>query len=35
MFALILGDALENHNVFRGVALITLDNVDAISAGMK
>ena len=35
MFALILGDALENQNVFRGVAPITLDNVDAISAGMK
>ena len=35
MFALILGDALENQNVFRGVAPITLDNVEEISAGMK
>ena len=35
MFALILSDALENQNVFRGVAPITLDNVEEISAGMK
>ena len=35
MFALILSDALESQNVFRGVAPITLDNVEEISAGMK
>ena len=35
MFALILSDSLEDQNVFRGVAPITVDNVDDISAGMK
>ena len=35
MYALILSGGLENHNVFRGVAPITADNVTAISAGMK
>ena len=35
MFALILGDALEAQNVFRGVAPITVDNVADITAGMK
>ncbi len=35
MFALILGDALESQNVFRGVAPITTDNVEEIMAGMK
>ncbi len=35
MFALILSGALEDQNVFRGVAPITAENVEAISAGMK
>ena len=35
MFAMILSDSLESQNVFRGVAPITAENVDAISAGMK
>ncbi len=35
MFALILSDSLESQNVFRGVAPITVDNVEEISAGMK
>ena len=35
MFAFILSDTLEQQNVFRGVAPITADNVEAISAGMK
>ena len=35
MFALILSGSLETQNVFRGVAPITVDNVEAISAGMK
>ena len=35
MFALILSDSLEDQNVFRGVAPITADNVEAITAGMK
>ena len=35
MFALILSDSLEDQNVFRGVAPITLDNVEEISGGMK
>ena len=35
MFALILSDSLEDQNVFRGVAPITVDNVAEISAGMK
>jgi hypothetical protein len=35
MFAFILSDALDQQNVFRGVAPITADNVAAISAGMK
>ena len=35
MFALILSGSLESQNVFRGVAPITADNVEAISAGMK
>jgi ABC-type sugar transport system substrate-binding protein len=35
MFAMILSDSLESQNVFRGVAPITAENVEAISAGMK
>jgi ABC-type sugar transport system substrate-binding protein len=35
MFAFILSETLEQQNVFRGVAPITADNVEAISAGMK
>ncbi len=35
MFALILNDDLEAQNVFRGVAPITNENVEEISAGMK
>ena len=35
MFAFILSDSLEQQNVFRGVAPITAENVEAISAGMK
>ena len=35
MFALILGDALESQNVFRGLTLISADNAETIKAGMK
>lgn len=35
MYALILGDALENKNVFRQVAPITADNAEEIMAEMK
>ncbi len=35
MFALILSGKLPAHDVIRGVAPITVDNVKAISAGMK
>ena len=35
MYALILGGNLESKNVFRGVAPITIENVEKISAGMK
>lgn len=35
MFAMILTDSVGAQNVFRGVAPITADNVDAIMAGMK
>ena len=35
MFALILGEKLESQNVFRGLTPVTVENVDAIYAGMK
>lgn len=35
MYALILGDSLENKNVFRQVAPITAENVEEIMAEMK
>jgi len=35
MFALILSGKLPDHNVIRGVAPITVDNVEKIKAGMK
>lgn len=35
MFALILSDALESQNVFRGLTLISADNAGVIMAGMK
>lgn len=35
MYAMILSDSVGAKNVFRGVAPITIDNVEAIMAGMK